>query len=303
VSATLEASYICYQPRDFRPAALATIGQANKIILEYAEDGYALTLRQLYYQMVARGLIPNQQREYERLGSIVSDGRMAGLISWTAIEDRGRNLMGLQSRGSPAEAFAAARASYRRDLWEDQPCRVEAWVEKQALEGVLGSICDDLRVDYFSTKGYNSQSEQWRAGLRLARYVQQGQRPIILHLADHDPAGLDMTRDNRERLERFAGVPILVVRLALNMEQVEEVGPPPNPVKEGDSKTPAYVARYGDECWELDALDPHYIHNLIRKAVDRFRDEAKWSAALKREAEDLNEMDALIEEMGGGDEA
>jgi len=293
-----KGTFICYEPKSFSSKSLDTLGKALQVIGEYERDGFSLTLRQLYYRMVARGMIPeNTYQQYERLGRLINEGRMAGLVSWTAIEDRGRNLMGLETQTGIKPGMQRLRADYRLDLWQDQPCRLEAWSEKQAMEGVIGDVCNRLRINFFSTKGYNSQSEQWRAGQRFAGYIRDGQRPIVLHLADHDPAGIDMTRDNFHRLSMFAGVPITVIRIALNMEQVEEFNPPPNYAKETDSKTPAYVAEYGEECWELDALDPHYIHTLIDDAVRKFRDEAKWTAALAREAEDLNELDTMIEEL------
>jgi hypothetical protein len=157
-------------------------------------------------------------------------------------------------------------------------------------------------VDYFACRGYNSQSEQWRAGQRLARYVQKGQRPIIFHLGDHDPSGIDMTRDNTERLGLFAGTPVMVVRLALNMDQVRHYNPPPNPAKLSDSRARDYVSKFGDESWELDALDPRVIQRLIRENVERIRNESIWQEALADEAADLDEIDIMIERMTGGDE-
>lgn len=293
-----KGTFIRYIERRFNDAQTARLGQVNAIIYEYESQGFPLTLRQLYYQLVARGLIKNEQREYDRLGDLVSDGRMAGLVSWTAIEDRGRNLMGLPTLAGPGDAVKAARADFRLDLWADQPCRPEVWVEKQALEGVVGHICNQLRVDFFATKGYNSQSEQWRAGRRFAGYINKGQRPIVFHLGDHDPSGIDMTRDNSERLSLFAGVPITVIRLALNMDQVREVNPPENPAKIADPRANDYIAKYGVHSWELDALDPRYIHRLIDRSVAQFRDEARWSKRLAQEAADLDELDQVIEEMG-----
>jgi hypothetical protein len=296
--------YVAYVRKDFRADALATIAAANEIIREYEAKGFALTLRQLYYQFVARGKMENVIANYNRLGALISDGRLAGLVSWTAIEDRGRNLMGHQTFASPEAAVRWLRETrYRTDLWADQPFRPEVWVEKQALEGVVGAICSDLRVDFFATRGYNSQSEQWRAGRRFAGYVAKGQRPIVFQLGDHDPSGIDMTRDNRDRLALFCGVPVQVVRLALNMPQVEALRPPPNPAKTTDSRYADYAARYGDESWELDALDPVFIRQLIEEAVLRVRDPARWDAALKVEADDKDYLEATFEDHGeGGDD-
>ena len=143
-----------------------------------------------------------------------------------------------------------------------------------------------------------SQSEQWRAGRRLARYVAKGQRPIVFHLGDHDPSGIDMTRDNGERLSMFAGVPMQVVRLALNRDQVDRYHAPPNPAKVTDSRYAAYQREHGEESWELDALDPEVIQELISSAVGRLREPAAWDAALLQEAEDSRALEELAEELG-----
>lgn len=293
--------YRCYVPKNFGEKALAMIGQANAIIGEYEQKGFALTLRQLYYQFVARGLLENSGRNYDRLGSVINDGRLAGLVSWTAIEDRGRNLRGLNHYLTPADAIKAARDDFRLDLWHDQPFRPEVWIEKEALAGVIGEICNHLRVDFFACKGYNSQSEQWRAGRRFAGYIQKGQRPIVFHLGDHDPSGIDMTRDNRERLSLFAGMQIQVTRLALNMPQIERFNPPPNPAKLSDSRAADYIRTFGDESWELDALDPEYIRQIISTAVVNIRDEGKWLKALQEEDEERQYLDHIIEMAEGKD--
>lgn len=292
-------TYRSYITKNFGADAIERIGVANKIIEEYQKKGYTLTLRQLYYQQVARGLISNTLSEYSRLGALINDGRLAGMISWTAIEDRTRNLMGLNTYSDPAALLKSVQGNYRIELWEDQPWRPEVWVEKEALADVVGQICNKLRVDFFACRGYVSQSEQWRAGRRLAGYVTKGQRPIVFHLGDHDPSGIDMTRDNEERLSLFAGTSVTVVRLALNMEQVNRYRPPPNPAKVTDSRFIGYQKKYGDESWELDALNPEVIHDLIESNVMRIRDAALWDSALAREVSDKQALADMIEEMEG----
>lgn len=285
-------TFIKYE--DWRPnrETEELLGVADAIIQEYEAQGLDLTLRQLYYQFVARDVIPNTDRDYKRLAALVSRGRMAGLLSWTAIQDRTRNLMGLGTQSSPAAAVRRLAASYRRDLWADQLCRLEVWIEKEAMVGPIQGICNELRVDFFACRGYNSQSEQWRAGRRFANYVSRGQRPIVLHLGDHDPSGLDMTRDNRERLEVFAGVPIQVIRIALNMDQIEEVKPPPNPAKDTDARFDDYAATYGTRSsWELDSLSPRYIRDLIDRSVRSFRDDAVWDSSLARELSEVQQLE------------
>jgi hypothetical protein len=275
---------ICYVPRRFSADARTAIQQANDIIAEYQRQGYSLTLRQLYYQFVSRDLIPNNMKSYKRLGSIVNDGRLAGLIDWSAIEDRTRNLHELASWGSPKSIVAACASQFRIDKWSNQPCRVEVWIEKEALAGVFQRVCDELQVALFACRGYTSQSEMWVAGQRLKKIIDDGREARIIHFGDHDPSGIDMTRDIVDRLEMFSGG-VELKRLALNMDQVDEYGPPANPAKISDSRAAEYIRVYGDESWELDALEPNVLAGLVRDFVAGVRDETLWEEALAEEEE------------------
>ena len=262
----------------FTAETMERIEQANAIIEEYARQGYSLTLRQLYYQFVARGLLKNEQREYKRLGETVNAGRLAGLIDWNAIEDRTHNLSRPSAWNSPADIIEAAAQSYAIDMWKEQDWYVEVWVEKEALMGVIQRACQRYRLPYFACRGYTSQSEQYAAGKRFANKLASGKRVRVIHLGDHDPSGLDMTRDNDARLEMFTrGEPGLDIRrVALNMDQVERYNPPPNPAKMTDSRADDYVLMHGESSWELDALDPAVIADLINDAAEEVLDMDQW---------------------------
>ncbi len=275
---------IAYIKRRFASKRMVVINQANKIIDEMMADGYSLTLRQLHYQFVARDIpgYANDQEHYKRLGETINDARMAGLVDWDAIVDRTRALRALPAWSSPSNIIDACASQFRTDRWKDQPNRVEVWIEKDALTGVIERICNELHVPFFSCRGYTSQSEMWGAAMRLQSYADLGQRPVILHFGDHDPSGVDMTRDIQDRLITF-GVDTLVDRLALNFDQVEQYQPPPNFTKAKDSRTPAYIERFGKDCWELDALDPKTLTGLIRDRIWELIDEEKWEEAETRD--------------------
>jgi len=294
--------YIRYIYKKFSAKSLRKIDQAEAIIQEYAADGYDLTLRQLYYQFVARDLILNKQTEYKNLGSVISDGRLAGLIDWDSIVDRTRELKALGHWNSPADVLDSAAYSYRTDLWQSQPYRLEVWIEKDALVGVIEKVCKQWDVPYFSCKGYNSQSEMWRAGQRLLELAESGYMVRVLHLGDHDPSGIDMTRDIRDRLNMFAEPnDVVVKRIALNMEQVEELKPPPNFAKLSDARSADYIAEYGDESWELDALSPAYINDLIQEEVEVVLDQEAWAEAKEADEADRQKLGAVADEFRSGD--
>lgn len=293
---------------------IESIHKANEIIEEYQDQGFSLTLRQLYYQFVARDEFPadrlwtwngrkwvrdlingtnNAQPNYQWLGKVLNNGRLCGYVDWFAIEDRTRNLKKNPHWDTPAEVIDSARASYGIDMWENQPQRVEVWIEKEALVGVIDRVCRKNDVPFFACRGYVSQSEQYRAGIRFRN---PHQWTTILHLGDHDPSGIDMTRDNSERLKMFAGYrQVHVERIALNMDQVQEFDPPPNPTKLTDSRAKEYISNFGHECWELDALQPKTLESLIQSHIDDIRDDDMWAIKEEQRDNDLATLDRIIE--------
>jgi len=286
---------IAYIKKKFTAQTEETIASAEQIIEQYQAQGFSLTLRQLYYQFVARALLLNTEAAYNKLGTIVSDARRAGRIDWNAIEDRTRFLRELSSWDDPQSILQSARDGYHRDLWATQDVRMEVWIEKDALVGVIEKVCKENDVPFFSCRGYVSDSEMWRAARRILRYDQNDQRTIILHLGDHDPSGIDMTRDIKDRLDLFSYGDVEVRRIALTMEQIEEVQPPPNPAKMTDSRFGSYVAEYGDKSWELDALEPQYIANLIEEHILAERDEEKWEEAVAEQEKEREQIADVIE--------
>jgi hypothetical protein len=269
---------------NFKGSSLFLIQRAIEIITELDAMGYKLTLRQLYYQMVARDIIQNKLTEYKRLGSIINDARLAGVIDWDAIEDRTRYLRSVPHWRTPDEIIRGAADAYRIDKWADQDYRIEVWVEKDALIGIVEKACWPLDVKWFSCRGYGSQTALYDAGKRLERHLMERKHPVVIHLGDHDPSGLDMTRDIQERLEMFAGGRITLHRVALNMDQIDEYHPPENPAKESDSRYQKYTEEYETESsWELDALNPQVIETIIHNKVMEYRDEDRWEVLFEQE--------------------
>lgn len=327
---------IAYIKKRLGPDAIAIIQRANQILEEYGRQGFNLTLRQLYYQFVAHDYFPedrkwrwagskwmrdpngtkNAEPNYKWLGDIVNDGRMCGWIDWNHITDRTRNLKENSHWNSPAEIIETCSRQFLIDKWRNQGNYVEVWVEKDALIGILESVCRPLDVPYFSCRGYTSQSEMWGASQRLLKQIRAGKKVTVIHLGDHDPSGVDMSRDIEDRIEDFLRLHLMqdfmerqpepewqkkadhdwadavverwtkervgpeyfytLKRIALTMEQIEEYNPPPNPAKLTDARAKKYVEQFGDESWELDALEPGTITALIRDEVLMLVDDAQW---------------------------
>ncbi len=275
--------------RDYRPGkiAKAMIQLANEILEEYTEQGFRLTLRQVYYQFVAREYLPNTKQCYARLGDVLSRAREGGMIDWDHLQDRGRNVQSFSHWDKPADIIRDCVHAFHRDLWHNQDYRVEVWVEKEALSDVVGKAARRWDVPYFANKGYLSTSAAWDAGHnRFLQWKQtHDQDTIIIHLGDHDPSGIQMTEDIQRRINLYSSAyddliePFIIIRrIALNLDQIKRLGLPPNPAKPTDSRYPQYVERFGlEDSWELDALEPAHIVELIDDAIRGIVDLPKWA--------------------------
>lgn len=283
---------IKYKHRRFAGKTQRIIVQANQILEEYAEQGFVLTLRQLYYQFVARGLIENTERSYKNLGATISGARLAGLIDWSYLIDSTRFLRGKNHWDHPSEIIKDTVHSYNLDLWEGQIIRPEIWIEKDALVDVALQAGSPFDVPVFSCRGYGSQSELWAASRRLSHHAET---PVIFHLGDHDPSGIDMTRDIVERFKMFGVHDLELYRLALNMDQIEEYQPPPNPAKVTDTRFKEYCVRYGSESWELDALEPNVIVELIRSNLENRINKRRWKRRERMQKADRETLDLIAQ--------
>jgi hypothetical protein len=297
---------IAYKEQRFAEKSLKLIEKANEIIASYEAQGYKLTLRQLYYQFITLNYFPNSEQSYNRLGETISNARLAGLVSWDAIEDKTRFIRGKDhwdGEDGHFDFLHDAKKWFNINMWDNQPNYVEVWIEKDALLGVIERPCWELDVPYMSCRGYMSQSEEWAAANRFEEAADRGQHPVLLYLGDHDPSGIDMTRDHDDRLTMFLehmGIEVEVRRIALNMDQVELYRPPPNPTKPKDSRSPDYIKKFGRTCWELDALKPSVLDQLIRDRVDDLRDMDRWA---EKEAEYAVQKDKLRDTIALGIEA
>jgi hypothetical protein len=273
-----------FRKTKFRPDSIAKINKMVEIVEEYQEQGLRLTARQLYYQFVSRDFIPNTPAEYKKLTSLLADARYAGLIDWDAIEDRGRQPETPADWDNIGELVESALRSYRLPRWRGQGKHVELWVEKQALAGVLWPLASRYHTTLMVNKGYSSASAMYES----ARRIKQAGEPenIIFYLGDHDPSGEDMVRDIEDRLVEFEVEDLTVTKIALNMAQIKQYNPPPNPAKMTDSRAVAYVAKFGDQSWEVDALPPNVLVQLIRDAFDQEIDTETMDAIKAREQHD-----------------
>jgi len=308
-----------FVPKAFNEEHSRIIEHANELLEDLHAGGFEVTLRSLYYYFVAEDTwFPNTIQSYKRFGGIINDGRLAGLIDWELLKDRVREVETHPSWNSPTSIMESAVDSYQENLWRGQEKRVHLRIEKDAQIGVVKPACQRWRVPYVACRGNTSQSEAYEAGKLFARQRRQGLWPVVIYMGDHDPSGVDMTRDNIERLSMFAGFDVEVHRIALNRDQIDDLNLPSNPAKLTDSRAGvrrdgsvipgSYVDIHGYESWEMDALRPRYVDNLLEEEIMRHIDMDIWDERKAEEAHNQRILRAVydrwdeVEEMFGGED-
>jgi hypothetical protein len=279
----------------FRPDSLSKIEKMVEIVEEYQTQGLRLTARQLYYQFVSRDIIPNTPAEYKKLTSLLADARYAGLVDWDAIEDRGRQPERASEWDNISALVESALRSYRLPRWRGQGKYIELWVEKQALAGVLWPLAHRYHATLMVNKGYSSASAMYESANRINGASEP--ENIIFYLGDHDPSGEDMVRDIEDRLVEFGVEDLTVTKIALNMSQIKQYNPPPNPAKMTDSRAVAYVNKFGNQSWEVDALPPNVLAQLVRDAFDQEIDVELMDKVKAREEADKQALRKAAEKL------
>lgn len=283
--------------------SMAHLEKINEIIEEYQDQGYKLTLRQLYYQLVSKNVIPNHVREYKKLSRVLTEGRMSGIVDWDAIEDRLRQPQNVYSVNSITEALEDTASMYRRKRQKGQDNHIEVWVEKDAISNVLKRVTQKYGINLLVNRGFSSVTAIKDAYDRFEWRIREGKKIVILYLGDHDPSGLDMIRDINKRVGEMLMHPFPVIDdvfelkpIALTMDQIKQYDPPPNPAKITDSRSPKYIEEFGGVSWEVDALPPEVMHDLLDYHIKDNLDLDKYNRVVAQESNEKSIITKFIED-------
>jgi hypothetical protein len=273
--------------------------------VEVLEQERPMTLRQLYYRLVSAGHLANRQPEYKRLGNLMTRLREAGDVPRTWIVDNVRSTLKPSSWSGLADFGESVRDCYRLDFWAGMDAHVEIFVEKDAVAGTVQPVTQRYDVALRVCRGYSSISF---AG-EIADLWTEVEKPVYAYyLGDFDPSGFDLERDLREKLERYSkrldcflrydrdGAPrpdrapdgntTVWNRLAIRAGDFDQFGLVRLPVKEKDMRSAGFVARYGSDCAEVDALPPTELRRRVEEAIRSHINQARWEGLrLVEEAE------------------
>lgn len=289
----------------------ATIEKVFEVMERFSGD--RLTLRQIHYQLVASLFYENTQYNYKRLSRILVEARLAGQIPFHRMVDKTRSTVGGNDFGNVGRAsghlqwkkeefedaettFKNSPSWWRSPRWFKQPKYVEVWLEKEALSDTVAKSTGRDGITLVPCKGYSSLTYLKEGADRLK---DRKEEIVILFLGDWDPSGLDIRRDIQEKLEMF-GVEVEFKVVALSLDQIRDLKLPPMPTKKSDSRSSQFVAEFGDQAVELDAIPPDVLRLMVTEAIDAEFDEGihqKVKVRDKRVKAWLNkEIEAYLEE-------
>ncbi len=254
---------IQYTTKRFQKKTLKRIEAVNIILNEYAKQGYQMTVRQLFYQMVSREIIPFDNREYDKLITLISNGRNAGLIDWKDIVDRSRDPYQVPIFNSVSDALQQTADNYHIDIWEGMPVKPVIWFEKAGLSQIIGQVAAKYNLEYMSTRGENS--------LTWLHEVSQQQDTIILYLGDHDAHGVQISDGMAAKVKMYSDGAVDFKRIGISLKQGYDIQAPKIPLKDVSNLSFDYRKRFGCEFgYEIDAFNPKQLLQLIDDEVKTF---------------------------------
>jgi hypothetical protein len=275
---------------------LELIKNIKAILEEYNKEGIKITVRGLFYQLVARDIIPNNIKSYSKLSRDLSKARYNKLIGWDSIIDNSNFLHICNFFDNIENLLETAVNSYKLNRWEEQDYYLEVWVEKDALRNIVQPITQKYQINLFIPGGRVSTTMIYEATKRFREH--DNKKRILLYLGDYDPCGLDMIlRDIPKRINYF-GNGIEIIQIALTKKQIEENNLPTDQItKTKDNNKDWYEELSGtSKCWELDALKPTIIRKIVEDNILKYLDLNLFEQVKEREQADIKKIIERLKE-------
>jgi hypothetical protein len=246
----------------------------TEAIFNIAAAAQPITGRGVGYKLFTAGLIASMSRnEMQRVYRLLKEERERGAIPWEWIVDETRGLEIKASWSNPAQFAKEMTAAYRRSFWDQQPKRCQLWSEKGTVRGVLKPVLDRYGIGFNPVHGFTSATDAYNAS-----QSDDGRELVVLYVGDFDPSGMNMSEsDLPKRFAKYGGDHIVLKRIALTGAQVHDLPPFPAADKKRDPRFRWFTGRYGERCWELDAMDPNVLRECVEKAIKELIEPVAWA--------------------------
>lgn len=250
-------------------------------LVEILFEQQPMTVRQVFYQAVTRGMIDKTEREYK--GTVVrllGEMRIGGRVPFGWIADSTRWMRKPNTWSSLEACLKSTAKHYRRSVWDDQDDYIEIWMEKDALAGVMVDVTAEWDVPLMVTRGYASLSFLMSSAETIRETISP---TTIYYFGDYDPSGLDIGRNVEKRLREFSERDDLTFeRVAVTPEQIDEFNLPTRPTKKTDTRS----KNFKGESVELDAIPPDDLRALVRDCIEQHIDHDTHKGLMLVEAEE-----------------
>jgi hypothetical protein len=259
-------------------------------IHEIVKERAPITVRGVCYGLFVAGLIPGMDKNSTaKISRVMTEMREADVLDWRLIVDDSRVVSRSTGWRDPSQIIQAAVDGYRRDHWQGQPFRVEVWSEKATVHGVLAPVLRDFGVTFRPLKGFGSHTAL-RQAAEDSFDVAPGQEAVALYLGDFDPSGIHMSMvDIPQQLQRY-GSEWEFRRIAITEADTRGLPSFPAATKKDDARHRWYVDRFGQDCWELDAMDPVALRARVREQIRSYLNLPAWEHSIKIESVETESM-------------
>jgi len=261
--------------------------------IDLLEEIQPASVRAVCYKLFALGLIEDMSKvSTNRVGRILVKAREEGAIPWEYIADGTRTGVRRPQWKDPKAFLKAVRTQYARDRWEDQSYHVELWSEKSTVEGVLAPVWEDFGITFRSLHGFNSAT----VVKMIADESVASDKPFVaLYVGDWDPSGMYMSEvDLPTRLDDYGGC-VEIKRIALLEEDTSSLPSFSAHDKRGDSRYQYFLEKYGDRCWELDAMSPPLLRKRVQDCIMYHIDSDKWNRMKRLEQQEFNALQHYLD--------
>jgi hypothetical protein len=261
-----------------------------------AKAAQPITGRGIGYKLFTAGLIPSMSvNNMQKVYRLLRIAREQGDIPWEWVVDETRELERVSTWSDPDQYARVVARSYRRDFWDQQPCRVEVWSEKGTVRGVLKPVLDHYAVGFRVMHGFASAT-----AVNDIAQDDDGRELVVLYVGDFDPSGLYMSEcDLPRRLEEYGGDHVRFTRVALRLDQTDGLPSFSASDKRSDKRHPWFVQYHGARCWELDAMDPRDLRECVEQAIKAFIEPIAWKRCETVNAAELESLQTILSNWKG----
>jgi hypothetical protein len=241
----------------------------------------------------------NSFKCYRSVVELLTRARLTGEVPFAAIHDPTRPVTHWETWPGVgqhvSDGLNGLFSNYARNLMQSQPNHIEIIVEKNTVEPIIRTVASEYTIPITSGRGYSSLPPRYDI---FRRFRNSGKSKLILvFVSDLDPEGENIAESFARSLRDDFGLTddqLHPIKASLTHDQVQRFKLPAGmKAKMGSSRRRQYVEKYGENVWELEALEPLDLQRIVRETIESAIDVDAFNTEVKLEAEDSRYLESL----------